>query len=132
MVTSYFIGCIMGNLFKGRTTPALPDHFYVGLSTTEPLADGTNVTEPSASSYSRVEITSLGAPINGQVKNEDVVLFPPASSSWGTITHYTLFDAATNGNLLMANALTTPRSIVSESQARFNVGALKFSLSDAE
>ena len=65
MITTYFANCAMGNLFKTQTTPALPTAFYLGLSTTAPQVDGTNVTEPVDAAYARVKLTTLSVPNNG-------------------------------------------------------------------
>lgn len=112
MNTTYFLNQVAGNLFKTKTTPALPGAFYIGLSSTAPNIDGTNVGEPNSSAgYARVELTSLGEPVDGVVTNELAINFNESTASWGTITHFVIFDAETGGNLLMYGALSTPRSV---------------------
>lgn len=112
MNTTYFLNQVAGNLFKTKTTPALPNAFYIGLSSTAPNIDGTNVGEPNSSAgYARVELTSLGEPDNGVVTNELAINFNESTASWGTITHFVIYDAETGGNLLMYGALSTPRSV---------------------
>lgn len=112
MNTTYFLNQVAGNLFKTKTTPALPSAFYIGLSSTAPNIDGTNVGEPNSSAgYARVELTSLGEPDNGVVTNELAINFNESTASWGTITHFVIYDAETGGNLLMYGALSTPRSV---------------------
>lgn len=112
MNTAYFLNQVAGNLFKTKTSPALPSAFYIGLSSTAPNIDGTNVGEPnSAAGYARVELTSLGEPNDGVVTNELAINFNESTASWGTITHFVIFDAETGGNLLMYGALSTPRSV---------------------
>ena len=46
MNTTYFLNCVAGNVFGSKADPAIPQHYYVGLSTTEPSIDGSNVSEP--------------------------------------------------------------------------------------
>lgn len=112
MNTTYFLNQVAGNLFKTKTTPALPSAFYIGLSSTAPNIDGTNVGEPNSSAgYARVELTSLGEPNDGVVTNELAINFNESTASWGTITHFVIYDAETGGNLLMYGALSTPRSV---------------------
>lgn len=58
---------------------------YIGLSTTEPNADGGNITEPSAAAgYERRQIASaMMTTKNGQTWNSgDTIFFPEAATSW--------------------------------------------------
>lgn len=81
---------------------------YLGLSTTAPNRDGTGYTEPDASAgYGRVKLgndasswQAMKAASLGATTNESTIFFPEATASWGTCTHYLLFDAETGGNLL--------------------------------
>jgi len=57
-----------------------------------------------------------------------VITFPTASGSWGTITHFALFDALTTGNMLMSGALTASQAITTNQIARFAIGALDITL----
>ena len=114
MNTTYFLNAVAGNLFRTKTTPALPTKYYLGLSTTTPDADGNGVTEPATTAaYARVELTSLGEPTAGVVSNTDVINFPESTGAWGTITYYVIYDspAVGAGNLLMYGALNTPRNV---------------------
>lgn len=40
MNTTYFLNQVMGNLFKTKETPALPEEYYIGLSSTAPAPKG--------------------------------------------------------------------------------------------
>ena len=114
MNTTYFLDQVAGNVFNTKTTPALPTADYLGLSTTEPTADGTNVTEPQTDAgYARVQLTNLGEPVDGKVKNTDTVRFNKSTESWGTVTHYVVYDTqeAGSGNLLMYGELKTSRNV---------------------
>lgn len=130
MITTYFANCAMGNLFKTKTTPALPSEFYLGLSTTTPLPDGTNVTEPSDTAYVRVKLTTLSTPANGVIKNSVAVSFPDSTADWGSVTHFVIYDASTGGNLLIYNTLDKPRIIQEDSSVAFKAGGLTLSLKD--
>lgn len=112
MNTTHFLNRVAGNLFRTETSPAIPTEYYIGLSTTEPTATGTNVSEPSTSAgYGRVLLENLSTPTNGVVTNTANINFEESTSSWGTITHFVIYDAEIGGNLLMYGALSTPRVV---------------------
>lgn len=111
---------------------------YIGLSTSTPDQDGTGVTEPGGGSYARVSMTNNTTnwvatspqPSDGsyQIENGTTIQFPDATASWGTITHFVIYDAATNGNLLAFGALDSAKDVVAEDSASFPPGSLKISL----
>lgn len=112
MNTTHFLNRVAGNLFRTETDPAIPTEYYIGLSTTEPTMSGTNVSEPSTSSgYGRVLLDNLSTPVNGVVTNTANINFEESTASWGTVTHFVIYDAEINGNLLMYGALSTPRVV---------------------
>jgi uncharacterized membrane protein len=88
---------------------------YVGLSTTTPTMAGGNVTEPSGNNYARVA-TAAGDWVTATsadpslLENANAVTFPQASGSWGTCTHFVLFDAASSGNVLGWGALSVNKT----------------------
>ena len=68
MNTTYFLNLVSGNVFGSKKTPALPEKYYLGLSSAAPALDGSGVVEPGGGAgYARVELTSLSAPVNGVV-----------------------------------------------------------------
>lgn len=112
MNTTYFLNLVAGNIYRTKTSPAIPSKYYIGLSTTTPTIAGGNITEPSASAgYARIELNSLGVPTNGVVKNSSDINWPQSTASWGTITHYVIWDSLTGGNALSYGPLTTPRAV---------------------
>lgn len=131
MTSTYFLNCIMGNVFMTKLSPTLPKKVYLGLSSTAPQVDGTGVSEPLASAgYQRVELTNLGEPVNGVVSNDDEIQFDESSASWGTITHFVLFDSPTDGNLLMFNQLFQSRSVETATIVMVKTGSLKLTLAN--
>lgn len=128
MNTTYFLNLVAGNVFKSKTTPAIPSKLYIGFSKTAPNLGGKNVTEPSGNGYARVEITSLGEPSGGQVSNRSNIMFGESTGSWGTLTHYVIYDAVTGGNLLMYGELKTSRTVDSDTTMFFKAGELKLSV----
>lgn len=131
MTSTYFLNCIMGNVFMTKLSPTLPKKVYLGLSSTAPQVDGTGVSEPLASAgYQRVELTNLGEPVNGVVSNGGEIQFDESSASWGTITHFVLFDSPTDGNLLMFNQLSQSRSVETATLVMVKTGSLKLTLAN--
>lgn len=116
------------DLAFSKATNNFPATYYVALSTTTPTNTGTNVTEPVGNSYARVAVTnnSTNFPAaSGRAKSNGVVIaFNTATGSWGTCTHFCLYDAASGGNFVAWGALTTPVSPTAGTQASFAVGAL--------
>lgn len=131
MTSTYFLNCIMGNVFMTKLSPTLPKKVYLGLSSTAPQVDGTGVSEPLASAgYQRVELTNLSEPVNGVVSNDGAIQFDESSASWGTITHFVLFDSPTDGNLLMFNQLSQSRSVETATIVMVKTGSLKLTLAN--
>ena len=127
MNTTYFLNCVAGNIFKSTDADALPTSLYIGLSTTAPSADGTGVTEPSDSEYSRVQLVNMSVPEDGCVKNNGAISFNESGESWGTITHYVICDAVTGGNVLMYGPLTVSRTVEAATVMTIREGQLKLS-----
>lgn len=128
MLTTYFQNCIMGNVFRTKTSPGIPSTMYIGLSTTTPSVNGSGVTEPSGGNYSRVAMTGLSAPSNGAIHNSNDIEFPVSTTDWGTMTHYVIYDAKTAGNLLAYGALERSRVIQVDSQPRFLADSITITL----
>lgn len=131
MNTTYYINCVAGNVFGTKSTPALPTAYYIGLSTTSPDVGGSNVTEPSTESgYARVHLTSMSDPVNGVVSNTASIDFNESTASWGTVTHYVIYDSATvgSGNLLMYGELSSPRTVEAATVMTIRNNSLKLSV----
>lgn len=129
MNTTYFLNCVAGNLFHTKNTPALPAEYYIGLSTTAPNINGTNVTEPASSAgYTRIKLDMLSEPSSGVVINQSNIDFNESTASWGTVTHFVIFDALNGGNLLQYGSLSTPRSVETATIMTIKSGYLNLSV----
>lgn len=73
---------------------------YLGLFTTA-TDNGTGGTEVSATgtAYAR-QAVAFAAPVSGVTSNSATVTYPTATASWGTVTNFAIYDAATAGNRL--------------------------------
>jgi len=119
---------ILDHLFgKGAYTPPT---IYIGLSTVDPADDASGLAEPSGNGYARVTTAAAdwNASSSGALANANAITFPEASGSWGTITHFALFDAASAGNMLAHGALGTSKAIGSGDTAEFAVGDIDVTL----
>ena len=113
----------------GKTSYTMPTA-YVGLSTADPLDTAAGLAEPSGNGYARVATDGddWNAAASGATSNANAITFPTASGSWGTVTHFALFDAATSGNMLAHGALDSSQAITTNQIPRFAVGALDITL----
>ena len=91
------------------TTPAT---VYLALSTADPTDADSGTAEPSGDGYSRKAI-SFGVAAGRVVTQDAVVTFDEATGTWGTITHWILYDAATAGNALAYGDLSSSKTVIS-------------------
>ena len=131
MNSTYFLNQVMGNVFNTKTSPALPTEYFIGLSSTAPSIDGSGVSEPSSdASYKRVKLENLSEPSDGVISNTQAISFDESTSNWGTITHFVIYDAESEGNLLMYDALSTPRNVETATIVTIKQGSLSLTLSN--
>ena len=113
---------VLDHLFgKGSYTPPT---IYVGLSTADPTDDASGNAEPAGNGYARVVTAGSDwtASSGGALENANVITFPTASGSWGTLTHFTLWDADTAGNMLAHGTLGASQAITTDQAPRFPAG----------
>jgi hypothetical protein len=122
---------LLDHVLGGADWPR-PATVYVALSTTTPNDDGTNFTEPVGNNYSRASVTNNAtnwpAASGGSKDNGTAVTFPTASGSWGTVTHFGIYDAASSGNLLAHGALAASKSPANLDTPEFAIGELVVNL----
>ena len=107
-----------------------PAALHVSLHTADPT-DAATGAEVSGGSYARVQRDPLDAnwtgasATDGVTDNAAAITFPAPTASWGVVTHFGIWDAATAGNLLCFGALTTPKTINNGDAApSFAIGVL--------
>jgi len=86
---------------------------YVALSTADPTDDASGIAEPSGNNYARKAHATWNTAASRAITNDGAITFNQASGSWGTISHYAIYDAATDGNMLAHGALSSSKAIVS-------------------
>lgn len=129
-LTNYGENALLNAWLRGGTLP-VPTH--IGLLTSDPGEPGSGASEVSSSGtgYARIAIgsgaTFWGAASGGNVSNASAVDFPEALASWGTVTHFALFDAPSGGNMIASDALTVAKPIETGDIPRFKAGSLVMS-----
>jgi hypothetical protein len=117
-----------------------PAGLYLALSSTNPTDTGTGKTEPTGGSYARVEVPDWDAAVDRVTQNTDIIEFVAATAGWGLMSFFAIYDAITNGNMLVYGALSTPKRVNSGDimsfakgviVCEFNVGGLSNYLANA-
>jgi hypothetical protein len=87
----------------------MPSAIYIGLSTGS-FGDDASGTELNGNGYTR-KVIAFDAAVAGTADNSGAVEFSAATASWGTVSHFGLFDASSGGNLLIHGAFTAAKLI---------------------
>jgi hypothetical protein len=120
-MSDYLENEILDHILRNAAyTPA--STVYIGLSTGS-FADGNSGTELSGSAYARQSI-AFDAASSGTTDNTSAIDFPTATGSWGAVSHWGLFDAATSGNLLIHGAFSASKTVASGDILRIAAGEL--------
>lgn len=133
-MSRYLEDALINAIFNGIAY-TFPASVYVGLNTaagdeTTPTWIATELDPAVATGYARVEAPSAvwQGSVGGGTSNTDTVTFPVAAADWGTVTHVTLWDAATAGNLLFKTELLLARIVANGDQVAFPLGNLNVQL----
>jgi hypothetical protein len=141
-LTNYAENKVIDALLRAQAI-GTPATWYVGLFTAAPSDTGGG-TEVSGGSYARVAVTAgltqwagtqsagsttASSGTGGTSSNNASITFPAPTASWGTVTHFGIFDASTSGNLWVWGALTVSKTINNGDAApSFAAGALTFQI----
>jgi hypothetical protein len=104
-----------------------PGTVYVGLHTGSPGDDNSGANEVSGGSYVR-KSAAFGSAAAGSASTNATITFDAATANWGTITHISLYDASSAGNLLFHGAVTTSKTIETGDTFQISSGNLTISL----
>jgi hypothetical protein len=125
-ISNYLENALLNATLR-NTTYTSPATVYAALFTSDPTDAGSG-TECTGTGYARKAIT-FAAPSNGVTTNSSAACeFDQATGSWGTITHFGIFDALTAGNLLYHGALTVSKTISSGDVFRFATSSVSVTL----
>lgn len=131
--SDYFENKALGLLF-GQVSYTVPATYYVGLwtATLSDASTGATAGEPSGGSYARVAVTNnssnFDAVTGGATSNTNLITFPMASASWGTVTYVGICDASTGGNMIAYAQLGTSISVSQYDTVIFKPGDFDITL----
>lgn len=108
-LSDYAENAVLGMILGTAYSP--PATVYLGLSTADPLDDGSGLAEPGYTGYARKAIT-FGAAASRRVTQSATVTFDQCTAGSATVTHWALFDAVSGGNMLAHGALAASKSVV--------------------
>jgi hypothetical protein len=111
--------------FTGTASTSAPSAVYLGLSTAS-LNDDASGTELTGNNYTRKAITFASAS-SGSIASNSAVEFDSATGSWGTVSHWGIWDASSSGNLLFHGAFTASKSIATGDILKVASGSLTIS-----
>lgn len=135
-MSDYLENKLVDHLFRATAYTA-PATLYVGLLTAAP-SDAGGGTEVATGSYARVAVTSgvsawkstnnttsgASSGTGGVTRNAAAITFPTPSATWGTVTHFGIYDATTAGNLLFYGSLTISKTINQSDTVSFPADSL--------
>lgn len=135
-ITNAFAKRVLDHVFRSAALGLDATNVWVGLMTAVTDAEAGTVTEVSGGAYARVAVARSGTPgwvaattaDPSATENSGTITFPTATASWGTVTHFGIWDAATVGVLIWWADLTTPKTISSGDTATFAAGAIDLTL----
>ncbi len=106
---------------------------HVALHAGDPTNSG-EVNEVDAASYDRQQVMEADWTVSGSdptnLTNDNTIDFGEATESWGDVTHYVIWDGATDtDNALVTGALDdSPHSITSGEQVSIPAGGVSVDL----
>ena len=110
--TNYLEDAVLDHVLgKGARDFTSPAALYVGLFTAVAGPEAGTVTEVSGNGYVREAVTFNTASGGDATNNGDITWAAATGGSWGTITHLGVYDAATNGNLMLVGSLTASKTV---------------------
>jgi len=125
--SDYLEAKILDHVLRATSYP-LPAGVYVALYTDSPNDDNSG-TEVAQGGYSRQNVTSwTSIGVGGATENTTAITWSSATTSWGTITHIGILDAANNGNLLFHGGLTANKTVSDGDTFKINAGDLDITL----
>lgn len=132
--SDYLETAVLNHIFR-TSTFTKPGSVYVALNSADPT-DAATSNEITGTGYARVAVSvadaSWTAPADSgsdkAISNAAAITFGTPSGNWNSgnaITHFSIWDAATSGNMLYSGALGTSRVVLNgDNPPSFAIGAL--------
>lgn len=137
-LTNYAENAVIDRMMRAQSTPAFATNWYVALFTSA-CSDSAAGTEVAGNNYGRALLAaslanwagtqSAGSTVassgtGGQTSNNSSITFATPSATWGTVTHWGLYDAVTAGNMWICAPLALSKTINNGDTVSFAAGAL--------
>ena len=106
----------------GTGAYTMPSNVYVGLATGS-FGEDASGSELSGSGYPS-KVAAFSAASGGTTSNSGAIEFPAATGSWGSVSHFGIFDASSSGNLLIHGAFSAAKTIATGDILRIAAGDL--------
>tara|TARA_R110000744_G_scaffold71312_1_gene143621 strand:- start:157 stop:561 length:405 start_codon:yes stop_codon:yes gene_type:complete len=113
-------------------TATRPTAWYVALYTAAPndaSTGSTGGTEVSGNGYSRQAVTfAAGTSPGGTTTSTNAQSFTASGGNFGAVTHMSIIDASSGGNMIWHGALTTSRTVNDGDTLTFSTGNIDLTL----
>lgn len=107
--STYLRGKVIDAVLRA-TSYTSPATVYVALHTANPTADATSGTEVTGAWYARQSATFAAQSTAGQTSNSAIITFSAVTVSTYVVTHFSIWDASTVGNMLFYAALSASKT----------------------
>lgn len=130
ILSDYLENALLDHLLKN--TPYTKPSLYFALFTSDPGESGVSGELTIGQlGYTRKQVTNDNTnfppcSITGAASKSNataIVFGPCATTSWGTVTHWAVYDAASAGNMLCHGALAESRTVVVGDSPKFSAGS---------
>ena len=122
--SDYLEDAVLNHVFRNSALTS-PTTTYLALYTATPTDAGAG-TQVTGAGYARKAIT-FGAPSGGAIANTSAVSFTAAGGNYGNVVAVGIFDAATAGNLLAWDEITSA-TVNDTDTLNFAIGDIDLSL----
>ena len=102
-----FLNQVLRNL---PYAPASTDIYCALFTTPTDDAGGGSEVSPGLG-YSRQLVATFDPPVGGVSTNSVPATFGPATSPWGLVTNFAVYDSLVGGNMLFHGPLTVPKTV---------------------
>lgn len=121
-MSDYLENKLVDHIFRATSFSA-PSALYVSLHSDNPGETGLNEISgnayaraglaPSVSNWKSTNGATSGASsgTGGQTSNAGLITFPTPTGTWGTVSHFAIWDSLTSGNVLFYGSLTITKTI---------------------
>lgn len=124
-LSDYAENLLLDWLFSAVGGLTRPTSWYMALHVGPPGENGLAGEIGSGKGYARKPIT-FGVSLGGVKTNNLVADFGPSTAAWGTVTHFSIWDAVSGGNMLAWGTLTSSQAVqLSGKNLPFQVGTVR-------